>query len=104
MKDSILKTAESILKSKNNFDPGQYDKMLSKAESLGIEAVTLTDEGYPLQLKEIYDPPVILYYKGLNGNSAEALKKLQADSVGIVGTRTHEVTTRMVKKCQRTLL
>ena len=82
------KTAESILKSKNNFDPGQYDKMLSKAESLGIEAVTLTDEGYPLQLKEIYDPPVILYYKGLNGNSAEALKKLQADSVGIVGTRT----------------
>ena len=85
-----LKIAESILRSENNFDSlgGLYDKTQNSATSLGIEAVTLIDEDYPPQLREIYDPPVILYYTGLKGNSEDAIGKLHGDAIGIVGTRT----------------
>src|SRR5262245_42248054 len=55
--ERILRSAEG-LRSKN----GVYDEIQEKASKLGIEALTLTDEDYPSQLKEIYDPPVILYY------------------------------------------
>lgn len=42
--------------------------------------ITLEDKDYPPLLKEIPDPPKILYYKG----SPELLKK---EAVAIVGTR-----------------
>src|SRR5258706_5771569 len=62
------KIAENILRTENNFDSFGvlYDKMLKSAASCGIESVTLIDEDYPPQLREIYDPPVILDYTGLN--------------------------------------
>lgn len=56
------------------------DKQLEKAERTGAAIITLWDEGYPPLLKEIYDPPLILFLKG------EILPGDQK-AVAIVGTR-----------------
>jgi len=45
-----------------------------------VEVVSCFDEGYPANLKEIYDPPVILYVKG-------ELTDEDRYSIGIVGSR-----------------
>ena len=64
-KNEILYKAENIIK---------------KSEEHGIKILSLFDKEYPFNLKQIDNPPYILYYKG-------DLKKLRRNSVSIVGTR-----------------
>ena len=64
-KNEILDKAENIIK---------------KSEEHGIKILSLFDKEYPFNLKQIDNPPYILYYKG-------DLKKLRRNSVSIVGTR-----------------
>ena len=47
---------------KKNIDDA--DKVLSSCAKIGCRIVTLQDAGYPDRLRNIYDPPVVLYYKG----------------------------------------
>jgi len=54
----------------------QQEKMLET----GAVAVTMTDPRYPAQLREIYDPPVMLFARG-------RVELLQATLFGVVGTR-----------------
>jgi len=54
----------------------QQEKMLET----GTVAVTLTDPRYPAHLREIYDPPVMLFARG-------RVELLQATLFGVVGTR-----------------
>lgn len=49
-------------------------------ERYGVKVISCFDEAYPANLKEIYDPPVILYVKG-------ELKDDDRYSIGIVGSR-----------------
>lgn len=46
-----------------------------------IKVISILDSAYPKNLKEIYDPPVVLYIKGV-------LKESDGISISIVGTRT----------------
>ncbi|MCL2295228.1 MAG: DNA-processing protein DprA [Spirochaetes bacterium] len=46
-----------------------------------IEIITFFDNKYPFLLKEIYDPPLVLYVKG-------AVEKISLPSISIVGTRS----------------
>lgn len=57
-----------------------WKEELIKAEEKSVNILTWDDPGYPSQLKSIYDPPVVLYFKG----DPEILKK---QTVAIVGTR-----------------
>ena len=54
-------------------------EMLNEARRRGIEAITIASERYPSRLRELYDPPPVLYVRG----------KLPAEraAVAIVGTR-----------------
>lgn len=71
------KTAEQILA----FDDWQEaDRVLVKTEAIGAELMTFWDEDYPLLLREIYDPPLLLWIKGNRSC-------LNSDGVAIVGTR-----------------
>jgi len=56
------------------------DKILKKTERSGASLVSFSDPAYPRMLKQIYDPPMILWLKG----SREALNK---QAIAIVGTR-----------------
>jgi DNA processing protein len=60
-----LKLAEKLIKEiiycQKEYDPDQIILDLEKEQ---ISTITINDQGYPKNLKEIYDPPIIIYYKG----------------------------------------
>jgi DNA processing protein len=55
-------------------------EQIKEAARLGITILTLDDDNYPPQLKEIFAPPPVLYVAG-------NLKVFTAPAVGVVGTR-----------------
>jgi len=70
-------------------------KKVAEIESKGIQIVTVFEKGYPKRLKQIFDPPMVLYFKGL----------LEADeqALAVVGTRKitsygREVTKLLVSQ------
>ena len=73
-----VKKAETFLRERDKIDP---DKALYAIENRGIDYVTLEDDNYPHMLKQISDPPAVLYYKGdLFGCNLER-------TVAVVGSR-----------------
>ncbi|MGD9642251.1 MAG: DNA-processing protein DprA [Elusimicrobiales bacterium] len=70
-----LETAERLRAQTAEADP---ETELRSAEKSGIAVYTALDEGYPELLKNIYDPPLVLYARG-------GLRPLPA--AAIVGTR-----------------
>lgn len=66
------------------WNPGTYLKMaendLNTIQKRGITFVFFWDPGYPPQLREIYDPPFILFYRGM-------LPMYTSPAVAVVGTR-----------------
>lgn len=73
-----VKKAETFLRERDKIDP---DKALYAIENRGIDYVTLEDDNYPRMLKQIEDPPAVLYYKGdLFGCNLER-------TVAVVGSR-----------------
>jgi DNA processing protein len=53
---------------------------LVRAASAGAHVLTLDDDDYPAQLREIYDPPTTLYVRG-------DVAVLSKPGIGVVGTR-----------------
>ncbi len=72
-----FKTAERIAATRNTFDTAAE---LEKAHKLGVWIIHLRDERYPPVLKQIYDPPPVLYIKG-------TLSKQDNLAMSIVGSR-----------------
>lgn len=66
------------LSSPKNFDRAQ--KEIDRARKKGYSLLTLEDVEYPAYLREIFDPPGVLYCAG-------RLEALQGPAVAIVGTR-----------------
>ncbi len=53
--------AQKIVNQRKKID---IEQIIDKIEKCNIEYIILTDERYPEMLKEIYDPPPVLFYKG----------------------------------------
>jgi DNA processing protein len=51
-----------------------------KAKESGVTVISLDDPGYPPNLKQIYDPPVVLYVRG-------SVEILSQPGIALVGTR-----------------
>ncbi|MDO4315630.1 MAG: DNA-processing protein DprA [Oscillospiraceae bacterium] len=64
-----------------NHDLSAADKILADCQRLNIHILTFQDAGYPARLKNIYDPPGLLYMKGRLPAFDEEL------TVAVVGTR-----------------
>lgn len=64
-----------------------WDKVLSdtyeRCDVLEIGILTIVDDEYPQELREIKDPPFVLYYRG------DLLRALSFPRMGIVGSRKH---------------
>lgn len=56
-----VKKAENFIAARKNLD---IDKVYAEVEKRGIKFLTFEDENYPFMLKQIYNPPAVLYYKG----------------------------------------
>jgi len=63
-------------------DPHAAEKVCGRAERVGATVLLPTDSRFPQKLREIPDAPTILFVLG-------NLEYLNADSVGIVGSRSH---------------
>lgn len=61
----------------------------ARAAVLGVQIVTRGDRAYPELLREIYDPPTVLYVKG----DVEALDRF---GVALVGTRRPSIYGRLM--------
>lgn len=77
---------------RKKLDPESYARSIKDA---GIKWMTIFDEGYPKLLSQIYDPPMVLYYKG------EILPE-DEKAIAVVGTRKmtgygNTVTEQFVK-------
>lgn len=68
-----------IIKIKKQINLQQEQEKLKK---LKIKTITIENKNYPKLLKEIYDPPIILYYKG-------QIKPEDNFSISVVGARYH---------------
>ncbi|NCO32949.1 MAG: DNA protecting protein DprA [Armatimonadetes bacterium CG2_30_59_28] len=68
-----------------------WNNELSLMEKLGIRMVTWDDSSYPQQLKEIHDPPPLLFVRG-------ELKSDEFRSVAIVGTRRASTYARIISE------
>ncbi|MFH1201862.1 MAG: DNA-processing protein DprA [Candidatus Omnitrophota bacterium] len=90
--EEILKSSKGELKRVEGISDGicdaitkikenrELEKELGLIKKHKVDIITIVDSGYPQNLKEIYDPPTVLYVKG-------GFKKQDSQAVGIVGSR-----------------
>ena len=96
-KDKDLAPAESILGEKGiaNLRDGRNEESFRQAEAIantpGLQVLTLLSPDYPPLLKTIFDPPAVLYCKGL---------PLRSDlpAIAVVGSRRSSDYGRMTAK------
>lgn len=69
-------TVNLLIETRKKLEPKSYAQKIADS---GIKWLTIFDENYPKLLAQIYDPPVVLYYKG----------KIDWDNsaIAVVGTR-----------------
>lgn len=56
-----VKKVDEFLRLRDNVNP---DKVFEEVEKRGINILTFDDNRYPYMLSQIYNPPIVLYYKG----------------------------------------
>lgn len=66
-------------------------KIKVESEKLNIKHIHFFSEDYPVLLKQIYDPPVIFYYKG-------NLNLLQQPLLAVTGTRSASIISTLATK------
>lgn len=69
-------TVNRLIETRKKLEPETY---AGKIEDSGIKWITIFDESYPKLLAQIYDPPVVIFYKGEPDWDKKA--------IGVVGTR-----------------
>jgi len=90
------KIYKNIQEVKVKIDP---DREMSKINNLEISAITIKDKDYPKTLKEISDPPALLYYKGDIGNfDGLALAVVGSRKYTSYGERTVEKIVKPLAK------
>jgi len=95
---SVTKKSSSPLTSANNLTAKQLaafhqpdwsfiDEVIRASDACGSVVIAFDDAQYPKQLKQIYDPPLVLFAQG----NAQLLNKMQ---IAIVGSRAASVNGR----------
>ncbi|SFH59748.1 DNA-processing protein DprA [Pisciglobus halotolerans] len=75
----------------NSYQIFPLEEKLKEHQEKRIGWLTILDPAYPQYLKQIYDPPVILFYQG-------QLSLLQNDLLSVVGAREHSTYGTSVVK------
>ncbi len=70
----------SALKILSFDDWKEVDNILQRSEEINAQIVTLVDAGYPALLKQIYDPPILLWVRG-------ETEVLNEPGLAVIGTR-----------------
>ncbi len=90
---------DNVLKIKNTINE---ESELNELKKLNVKLIDITNEKYPDKLKDIYDPPVFLYYKWIMQKHESCLS--------VVGTRKTTQYWRMITEnlvshlCQKLII
>ncbi len=84
-------TQEQIKIVMNNEYKENLEKYMEYMKKHGIKMITINDKKYPYNLRNIYDPPVVLYLVG-NENT------LNNSSIAIIGSRLCSSYGKMIAK------
>lgn len=87
-KDPKLAWEAQSIDARKRLDPISYAKKISDS---GIKWLTVFDKSYPKLLAQIYDPPIVLYYKGKIDN-------WNKPAIAVVGTRKMTSYGKLVAK------
>ncbi|HKL93986.1 MAG TPA: DNA-processing protein DprA [Clostridia bacterium] len=79
-KEVFLRVADSSVYIEFLDNVQKIDDIAFRLEKENVEVVTLFDENYPLQLRDVIEPPIVLYCKG-------NVSLLNKKSIAVVGTR-----------------
>ena len=71
-----------------------WDLEIKRLQEHKVKVITILDGGYPQRLKEIYLPPIVLFYRG-------NLSLINRRAVAIVGSRDH---SKYAKNCIHELI
>ena len=71
-----------------------WDLEIKKLQEQKVKVITILDGGYPQRLKEIYLPPIVLFYRG-------NLSLINRRAVAVVGSRDH---SKYAKDCIREII
>lgn len=83
--------AEEIISKRSEIDLNLEWEKLEKEK---IKVITIKDKDYPKLLKEIYDPPPLLYYQGILEEDEFSLAVVGTRKIGLYGK---QVTSQIVK-------
>lgn len=72
--------SQNLARKIHSFKKEDLDKEFALAKKCGLKIITLEDEDYPENLKNIPDPPIVLYVKG-------EIREEDKLSIAIVGSR-----------------
>ena len=70
----------SRIKDEQNLYEDEFIKIIERCDTENVKMVSILDEDYPVNLRTIFDAPVLLYYKG-------SLNENDKYSLSVVGTR-----------------
>lgn len=88
-------TVNLLAETRKKLQPESYTE---KIEGSGIKWVTIFDKDYPALLAQIYDPPVILYYRGKPDWNRKAVAVVGTRRISNLGQRTTEQFTKGLVK------
>ena len=71
-----------------------WDLEIKKLQEQKVKVLTILDGAYPQRLKEIYLPPIVLFYRG-------NLSLINQKAVAVVGSRDH---SKYAKECIREII
>ena len=71
-----------------------WDLEIKRLQEHKVKVITILDGGYPQRLKEIYLPPIVLFYRG-------NLSLINQRAVAVVGSRDH---SKYAKDCIREII
>ncbi|MBU1037193.1 DNA-processing protein DprA [Patescibacteria group bacterium] len=78
------KIAALIIENKKTLNP---DKLIEQLDKEDIKIMTFFNEHYPTLLKEIYAPPLVLYYRGNDSALEKLSSKENWPTLAVVGSR-----------------
>lgn len=81
IRDGSALLSEAEKKRAESVRSGEVRRVLEVCAKNNIRVLTLDDEEYPLRLKSIYDPPIVLFVRGSLAGLDEEV------SIAVVGTR-----------------
>lgn len=99
--DTLAMLPEEKRKALENKDLGPARKVIKQCAQKNIGFVSVADEAYPKLLKEIADPPLVLYYKGVlpDFESKPCIAVVGTRKSSPYGNRNAEVFSQQITAC-----